>query len=542
MMPAEVPAGRPGWAVVATPAVLLLTPFVVFLRYNAYPLLSAEILSCLLLIGAAGGGLGALARRFPAVAPLVIAGSIVCFVDLQFDVSVPIEGIGETTALVAAVGALTAMLWWVGMQGIAVIGVMAAAALITTLATPAERLVVEERSGVSSAGGGPFILHLIFDEHIGPAGLRAAGRARAADRLQAFLEAERFLVFSGAYSDYAETVQAIGHALGLVPGTFVEGLVTSAPKPFAGRLSRSSYFAKLAEAGYAIRVYQSDHMDLCNSTVPVMSCFTYASTKLGVLQDTPLTWSQRAAVVLGAYLMRSDLWTEAREFYNGMRERAVPRLPAWDWEQTRVSPIASAAALSRLEEDLRGARRGQAVVSHLLLPHFPYVYDAECRTLPPSAWLERNDDRWFPARNTPEGRAVRYSMYTEQLACTQRWIGRLLRAIPDQVRRDAIVVLHGDHGSRITLNVQPPAPPRESDAVDVYSTLFAVRSPGISPGQDARQSAITCLLAELVAGDFKTAPSSGACDGEPFVQSYVDGHYRSRPLQRFSEAIGGVGH
>ncbi len=32
-------------------------------------------------------------------------------------------------------------------------------------------------------------------------------------------------------------------------------------------------------------------MDLCHSSIPVASCYTYASTKLGVLQGTPLTWS-----------------------------------------------------------------------------------------------------------------------------------------------------------------------------------------------------------------------------------------------------------
>jgi hypothetical protein len=534
-MASDRTASRPGWLAAAVPGLLLLTPYVIFVRHHSYALHAPELLACLLVFAAVGAIVGLLLRRWPLLAGVLTAGCIVLLVDLQFDFDVPIEGIGQTAALLAAMVVLSALLTWAGTRAVSLVGLMAGAALATTLLLPGGRLVSDESNASGASGDGPFHLHLILDEHSGPEGLRAAGKAEAADRLVALLEAERFLVFGAAYSEYGETVEAIGHALDLAPGTFAENLVTSAPEPFAGRLSRSRYFAILAERGYAIHVYQADHMDLCHSTVPVASCYTYASTKLGVLQGTPLTWSQRAAVVLGAYLMRSDLWTEAREFYNGMRERAAPTLPAWDWEQTRVSPIASAAALSRLERDLRGARRGQAVVSHLLLPHFPYVYDAECRTLPPSAWLERNDDRWFPARNTPEGRAVRYSMYTEQLACTQRWIGRLLRAIPDHVRRDAIVVLHGDHGSRITLNAQPPAPPRESDAVDSYSTLFAVRSPGISPGQDARQSAITCLLAELVASDFKTAPSSGACDGEPFVRTRVDGQYRSRPLQRFSE-------
>jgi hypothetical protein len=534
-MASDRTASRPGWLARAAPGLLLLTPFVTFVRHHAYVLYAPEILGSLLVFAAVGAIVSLLLRRWPLLAGVLTAGALILLVDLQFDVDVPIEGIGETAALLAAIVVLSVLLTWAGTGAASVVGLMASAALATTVLMPGGRLVTDESNTSGVRGDGPLILHLILDEHIGPAGLRAAERAEAADRLQQFLEAERFRVFSAAYSEYADTTQAIGHALDLVPGMFVESLVASAQEPFAGRLSRSRYFAKLTKRGYAIHVYQSDHMDLCHSSIPVASCHTYASTKLGVLQGTPLTWSQRATVVLGAYLMRSDLWTEAREFYNDVRERAGPTLPAWDWEQTRVSPIASAAALSRLERDLRSARRGQAIVSHLLLPHFPYVYDAECRTLPPSAWLERNDDRWFPARNTPEGRAVRYLLYIDQLACTQRWVGRLLRAIPDHIRRDAIVVLHGDHGSRITLNPQPPAPPRASDAVDVHSTLFAVRGPGVSPGEDKRQSAIPCLLAEFVGHDFKAAPSPEACDGGPMVQTRVEGRYRSRQLQRFSE-------
>ena len=110
MMAGSSPAGRPGWLIVAAPTLLLLTPFVIFVRHHAYPLHSPEILGCVLLLSVVGGTLGALAYRFPAVAPLVMAGSIVGLVDLQFYVPVPIEGIGETTALLAGLVVLAAVL------------------------------------------------------------------------------------------------------------------------------------------------------------------------------------------------------------------------------------------------------------------------------------------------------------------------------------------------------------------------------------------------------------------------------------------------
>lgn len=506
---------RPSWLVVAAPALLLLTPFVIFLRHNAYPLHSAEILGCLLLVGAVGGTLGALSRRFPAVAPLAIASSVVAIVDLQFDVSVPIDGVGETAALIAAVVVLTAVLTWMGPQALTLAGVMAAAVFTTTLATPARPLATEERGSLPGDGQGPFILHLILDEHIGLAGLRAVGSADEALRLRGFLEGEDFLVFDAAYSEHFHTFHSLGHGLNFVTRRYVKELVEEGLPPYTWRLASSRYLAALAKARYAIDVYQTDHLDLCHSTTAVASCHTYAIKGLGVLRGTTLTPTRRGAFVLSVFLARSDIWNEVLEIYDNGRRRVWPTMAVGVSQIRKVSTIAAVSLLERLEHDLRSARRGRAVISHVVLPHAPYVYDAECGMRPPSDWLDHYELPGFG--NTPEGRAVRYSQYVGQLECTRRWIQRLLRAIPDDVRRDAIIIVHGDHGSRIRINDQPREPARESDDIDSYSTLFAIRSPGIRSGLDTRQFSISCLLAELVASDFKAPPAGDACQGDPVV-------------------------
>lgn len=513
-----------------TPALLLLTPFVVFARHHVYALYQPEILGCLLLLGAVGALLAWLAGRWPSLAGTLTAGCLVLFADLQFDFEVPIEGIGETAVLLASLVVLAASLTWLGGRVISVIGLMTAAVLATTMVLPGGRLTFDESRVVDGAGQGPFVLHLILDEHIGPAGLRAAGHEDAAAQLQAFLETEGFLVFDAAYSQTAETIQSIGHILDLRPGHFDPDLVVPTTVHSTSRLARSRYLSGFSERGYTIRVFQSDHLDLCSTGAPVEACHTYASTKLGILQQTSLSPVNRALVVAGAYLMRSDIWNEVREQYNSVQERRPGTLPPWTWEQNRVSTVAAALALDRLEADLRRARRGQVVLAHMLFPHFPYSYDAACDVLPPLEWMERNDTHFWPHGNTPEGRAVRYEQYVGQLACAGRRLERLLAAIPDAVRKDAVVVVHGDHGSRISIG--GPSAPR-SDAVDVFSTLFAVRSPGIPPGRDDRQSAIACLLAELTARDFSGRLPGEACSTPPAVMSGTGDERLPQPLPRF---------
>jgi hypothetical protein len=59
------------------------------------------------------------------------------------------------------------------------------------------------------------------------------------------------------------------------------------------------------------------------------------------------------------------------------------------------------------------------------------------------------------------------------------------------------IIIHGDHGSRIFLH-EPTGPDRDhlvaSDYIDSFSTLFALKAPGLRPDYDRRMVAIQDLL------------------------------------------------
>jgi hypothetical protein len=66
---------------------------------------------------------------------------------------------------------------------------------------------------------------------------------------------------------------------------------------------------------------------------------------------------------------------------------------------------------------------------------------------------------------------------------------------------DSIIVLHGDHGSRIVLTEPNAATQLEltkQDLVDGYSTLFAMKLPGKSGGYDKSPWPLEQLLAKFV--------------------------------------------
>jgi hypothetical protein len=96
---------------------------------------------------------------------------------------------------------------------------------------------------------------------------------------------------------------------------------------------------------------------------------------------------------------------------------------------------------------------------------------------------------------------MRYPLYLEQVECTHQKLAGLFDAMKAAgVFGRSIIIVHGDHGSRLAL-----APPdvryekefSHSDYVDSFSTLFAVKEPRSASGYDERLMPIDRLLAGI---------------------------------------------
>jgi hypothetical protein len=266
-------------------------------------------------------------------------------------------------------------------------------------------------------------------------------------------------------------------------------------------------------------VHEPDYLYLCPDGTPA-ACRTYATRSLQVLNQldhVPL--SARLSVVAGTFFGQSEAYSRSKAKYQEIRRRFGLRgLPAWDWDRGIPSAASSLYMFDAVAADLSKATRGTAVFAHILLPHYPYIFDANCGQRPARDWMDRSDPDYADVGsgiiNVPESRATRYAAYAQQVGCTERQIDRLLRAIPEPLRRDAVIIVQGDHGSRITL-VDPtttaPVAPATSDYADAFSTMFAVRSGGIEAGYDLRAAPITCLLRVLAESAFQSTAGIEAC-------------------------------
>jgi hypothetical protein len=517
-----------------------LTPFIVFLQYHRYPYADPGSLICLLALALLALALGALASRSRVLQLVVLAGLLTLLADLQFH---PPKGvIGLAVIFVGLVG----LLWVLRQHAVRIVTATMAAMLLSSILLPTQSAATraDHPAAVTRHGDGPLILHLILDEQIGIEGYPADISAPAfRAHLRSFFVNRGFLLFGRAFSEYFKTYRSIAALVNFKPGEFVRGLLSPGRTGLPWDLTKNAYFARLTDAGYAIRVYQPDFLNFCAKPGPTTSCQTYAATSLGALAPVSLPAAQKAPIIASMYLDRSNAYAFVRHLYNAGRAwlRAKGhRLPPWNWERNRLSPLSSMTALSMVAKDLSQARRGQVLFAHLLLPHYPYVYDRKCRVRPPREWLERMDHADAPAGsiNSASGRELRYARYVEQVECVQGQLDQLIRAIPETLRRDAIIVIHGDHGSRI-VRTEPDGERQLSgaDYTDSYSTLFAVKSPWLHAGYDRRMVSITCLMRALAQSDFHSVDGLDVCTGSPVV-SVSDDEWIARPLSPFGEPPG----
>jgi hypothetical protein len=216
----------------------------------------------------------------------------------------------------------------------------------------------------------------------------------------------------------------------------------------------------------------------------VSSCSTYEDNSIGSIDDLDIPIPQKSLFILNSYLDSSVFLRKVRRLYFRIRGKLSVDLPAWPSGNSRVGPIALLPTIDRLEAELLDLKPGEFHFAHLMLPHYPYVLASDCSVRPRvRTWLNRApfevEDR-FGVQNSDESRAERYIRYFEQLRCTRHIVDRLFAAIEASGHWDrAIVLVHGDHGSRISRKwlMEENLPTlHEDDYRDASSAFFAVRN------------------------------------------------------------------
>jgi hypothetical protein len=484
------------WHYAIAGAFMVAGPLARELYFFRYPLASPEALAVVLGLALAGAAIAAVGSRLGRyLSAVVFAGLLLVFLDLQFDVGRP-----EVLAGIAAACLGGSLLLRHRRATLTSLALGAFYLASVPFRSPNDGIVRSAVTGSGPVSSGP-VIHIILDEHLGIGGFRGIGDTLTASFLTDFYLRRGFDVYPGAYSRFNVTRESITSVLSL--GEVEESALLSptredgSPAP----LLVNPYFARLAAEGRRIDVYQSANLDYCRP-VPIATCVKMPPVSIANITSLRIPWRRKARWVLGHHVASSS---------------RLRYLHPW-LQSLESKPLFGARALElfRSEEDELVGRKNRADVlfAHVLMPHHPNELDDAC-----VAYLER---KFAPSRfePVPDSLHTKEARYRAQVRCVHKVLGRFFDRV-DEVfgPGQAVIIVHGDHGSRgiyrcePNIYCRPPAATatnvqsfRPVDFAGEFSTLLAVRGPGSRGTVHQAATPLQDFLWAFIKSGFKPVP------------------------------------
>jgi hypothetical protein len=528
---------------VFAPALAILAPLVDTFGRLSIPILtwpSIRLLGQAAITGLALGAVAAIlrpSRRGQWLRGLAFAGAltvvVLVVVDLAFSGHQLLTHVasGRTARLaVLAVGTaiVFGILCAIRAHAARILFVLAAVFLASTVWTRAGAFVRPSREArpptlaAAPTNQSPFI-YIVLDEAMGIEGLRSVPGGNAlADRLQSLFVDQGFHLFGRAFSRHFVSARSIPNILNFDFRDDSYGPLLRHSR--AGRVD-SALFNGLMQRGYRTVVYDTVHIDFCfdgASRCETLPSFNPFSPYM------PADSLQRSAFL--RQIVRYALVESYLVYYH----------PSWLFWGSQFPSIAELSALDahafpawadRFRSDVLSSPRGRAYFAHLLMPHAPYVLDADCHETGASGvGYFLHEQRGLRGTALDTARAETYRRYVGQYRCAANKVGALLAGMDqDPAFADATIVIEGDHGARISSG-QYAESLSDRDMVDNYSALYAVRKPGLAPGYDLREVSVQRLTAEFFSG--KTPAALGRDEPSVVVDSR-NGSVVLRPMPDF---------
>ena len=532
------------WGDWLAPALILVTPFVNFLDYQNYGLLQPESILAIAILAGVGLAASLVVTLWPELPlpflpwplllrPLMFTTAMFYFLNVQPGLKIMTVGLmsgifsdgAECARCEIAFFALVFVFFYAistvlrknaGTVYATVFGVLLLAIVAVPRAPDARKQITQTDFPAVGATRAdlPPVVHIVLDEQIGIAGLPedVPGVAALRRELMDFYRDNGFRLYGGAFSRYRHTENSIANLLNGAASPDDLSFLSRASTERAGEgyvLTKNAWFDQLTAQGYRIRVYQTDHLNVCaGGRHRIGSCTKYPGNGIGVLQifDSGIT------LKIGALFRYFGYNTFAVDLANGLSNYLLPLLQSGGGPSGPANFMDKPPGLGapwtkrvagRLIDDLRAAEPGTAYFAHLLLPHRGFVLDENCR-------LKPEMDSWILAQQRMDGRlsdssrSANYVEYFKQVRCAHRLLGEMLEALSEAgVLEQATVIVLGDHGSR--LSALDPITSNASlltraDILDSYSVLYAIRSPGVEAGYDPGVRSINALFAEQAMG------------------------------------------
>ncbi|WP_374380913.1 hypothetical protein [Dongia sp.] len=352
-----------------------------------------------------------------------------------------------------------------------------------------ETVAAEDAAPAATTPASPPIVHIVLDEFMSPTAAARIGMldAALAQKVTDDYISRGFRVFGAARSVAGSTRVSVSNLLGLGDQTQPFDYNTEQSRRNGveyNMVKENRWVQRLKSLGYRITTISTSYIDLCSKGVD--ECYSYRANGEG----------HSMTRFAGSLLQRAvfPLLVMDFHYYNKghIGKVALYRLFSKPLKNAGFKPIprgfqlragSALAVMDELQKRVMDLKPGQAYFAHVLMPHNPYIVNEDCSLKPLSEWTLQNYDK------SDASDAERYQGFAKQMACTHKRALEIVDTIlASPSGKNAMIFIHGDHGSRImkqAKRIKPDSdlPPEViSDALD---PLFVVRIPGVAePGLD----------------------------------------------------------
>lgn len=454
-------------------------------------------------------------------------------------------GLGLAGMQGAAVMVLTAGAFFFALRALGsraseiVLLVLCANVLAVAVTRPAPKLWPEEFSAESSARlvaqwqrdrvfdtRLPAVVHIILDEMVSPGVLEGVVPEAEAVRALGYALSEHygFRVFDSVYSRaYYSHESLVNMMAGEYGGAFgVAGRYTAGARP------DNLYFRDFQDRGYHTVVFDTAVLDFC----------AHEAVDMCVKFDSFDPRGERGDLAMRAVdLVDGILRSYEPSMTAGVGRTLLRRVHGGDHRERDALGTANRYDVQgfpgwfdQFGGFLRSVPRGTHVFAHFMVPHSPYLLNERCELIEGAYDSGYNlAERYASEEQRREVRRRYYASYLRQAECILRRTGALFERLSrEDWWNDALVVVHGDHGSRISSGSSYESMV-ERDYLDNFGTFFAVRGPDIEPGVDCRQMSLPQMFRYFMKRGDVPQPD----DPAPVVVTSAGSTLREEPMPLF---------
>lgn len=379
----------------------------------------------------------------------------------------------------------------------------------STLLLPAPSMPFGEQKTDQSAhnnGDSPGTLHLVLDGHIGIAGIPTSidGGIRLKQRLAEFYKKWGFQLHENAYSQHALSQDSLSTLFnGTSNITEKNQLASGHTTGHRFKLTENKYFEKQAQAGYEIRIIQSDYLDFCNSDrVPIAYCYDYPAVSPGAMNTAVLPILLKTKRLIRSFFNNSLFVILINKIVNNNRTiQTDSSVEANQHVPVKYFNTALIHSIELIKKQLQSHPDGSLIFAHLLMPHAPFIWDSQCNIrLENKLWLPKLVRDHREARNAIQVRNSNYLNYFNQIDCIIKQLDELFTELSEMHHfSDLRIIIHSDHGSRLSL-INPTIDNMETVTntyiIDSFSTIFAIREPAHTAGSSREQISLLELFSD----------------------------------------------